>query len=369
MTDSASGTSGRNGATSDAGAMPPLGSFVKQLVVSRVIDETADARSVVFTIPADEPGRFSYQPGQFLTLRIPSTSTGSVARCYSLSSSPHTDRELIVTVKRTRDGYGSNWLCDNAEAGMRMHVLAPSGTFVPKSLDTDFLLLGAGSGITPLMAIVKSVLNAGTGSIVLVYANRDPSSVIFAKELAELEEKSPDRLTVLHWFEDERGLPTSEKMAELLTEYSADREAFICGPGPFMSLATSALNDLGVPQNRVHVEVFQSLEGDPFAAVELSSESHSNESDATAVVNLDGAQYEVSWPRDTPLLDVLLNEGIDAPFSCREGSCSSCACLVLSGEAEMILNDVLDEDELSEGLHLACQLLPKSDRLEIGYPD
>ncbi len=190
----------------------PLGSHVLELQVSAVIEETADARSLVFTVPegSEIPAdRLRYSPGQFLTLRIPSDRTGSVARCYSLSSSPVTDDQLTVTVKRTADGYASNWLCDNAHAGMKMHVLAPSGTFVPRNLDTDFLLLAAGSGITPMMAICKSALAEGSGNVVLVYANRDENSVIFGATLRELAAKYPDRFTVIHWLETVQGLPSS----------------------------------------------------------------------------------------------------------------------------------------------------------------
>ena len=137
------------------GAIPdePLGSHVLELEIAHVVTETDDVRSLVFTVPDDSQvpaERLRYAPGQFLTLRIPSDRTGSVARCYSLCSSPFADEALTVTVKRDRDGYASNWLCDNAHAGMRVHVLAPSGTFVPKTLDSDFVLLSAGSGITPI---------------------------------------------------------------------------------------------------------------------------------------------------------------------------------------------------------------------------
>lgn len=133
----------------------PLGDHVLELQIAEVIAETDDARSLVFAVPDDEgdpgipPERLRYSPGQFLTLRVPSERTGSVARCYSLCSSPFTDDALAVTVKRTADGYASNWLCDNARAGMRIHVLALSGNFVPKTLGDDFLLMAAGSGITP----------------------------------------------------------------------------------------------------------------------------------------------------------------------------------------------------------------------------
>ena len=175
----------------------PLGTHVLELQLADVIDETADARSLVFKVPDGPdspvipPERLRHAPGQFLTLRVPSDRTGSVARCYSLSSSPFTDDALTVTVKRTAGGYASNWLCDNAHPGMHLHVLAPSGTFVPKTLDADFLLLAAGSGITPMMAILKSALSEGSGKVTLFYANRDEKSVIFAAALRDLATRTP----------------------------------------------------------------------------------------------------------------------------------------------------------------------------------
>jgi len=346
----------------------PLGSHVLELVVADVIAETADAKSLVFTAPDGvAPERLSYSPGQFLTLRIPSDRTGSVARCYSLCTSPHTDDTLAVTVKRTAGGYASNWLCDNAHAGMRIHVLAPSGTFVPRNLDTDFLLLGAGSGITPMMAICKSALARGTGKVTLVYANRDEKSVIFAGTLRALAEQYPDRLTVVHWLESVQGLPNSTALATLVAPF-ADREAFICGPGPFMAAAEAALNTVGAAKDKIHIEVFQSLDSDPFAAVVLA-EDDSDQGPATAVVTLDGEHHELRWPRQSVLLDVLLDKKLDAPFSCREGHCGACAVLMRSGEVEMTINDVLEPSDLAEGLILACQALPKTDSVEVTYDE
>src|SRR5213596_1192587 len=162
------------------------------LTVTDVIDETADARSLVFAWPEDQRERLSYRPGQFLTLRVPSDTTGSVARCYSLASSPHVDDAPKVTIKRTAGGYGSNWLCDNVSAGDRIEVLPPAGTFTPTDLECDFLLWAAGSGITPMMSILKSALTAGTGRVVLLYANRDERSVIFADELQALASQHGD---------------------------------------------------------------------------------------------------------------------------------------------------------------------------------
>jgi 3-ketosteroid 9alpha-monooxygenase subunit B len=348
----------------------PLGTHVLELQLADVIDETADARSLVFKVPdgSEVPAdRLRHQPGQFLTLRIPSDRTGSVARCYSLCSSPFSDENLTVTVKRTAGGYASNWLCDNAHVGMHLHVLAPSGTFVPKALDTDFLLLAAGSGITPMMAILKSALSEGSGKITLLYANRDEKSVIFAAALRDLATKYPDRFTALHWIETVQGLPSAAALAALVTPF-VGREAFICGPGPFMAAAEEALKTAGAAPERIHIEVFKSLESDPFAAVVIE-EDDGDEGPATAVVTLDGQTQEIRWPRNAKLLDVLLDKGLDAPFSCREGHCGACAVLVKTGDVDMEVNDVLEASDLEEGLILACQARPKSDSVEVTYDE
>jgi 3-ketosteroid 9alpha-monooxygenase subunit B len=343
---------------------------VLELQVADVVEETADARSLVFTVPdgADIPAdRLRYSPGQFLTLRVPSDRTGSVARCYSLCSSPFTGDPMTVTVKRTVDGYASNWLCEHAHAGMKIHVLAPSGTFVPKTLDTDFLLLAAGSGITPMMAICKSALAEGSGEVVLIYANQDENSVIFGGALRELAAKYSDRLTVVHWLVSVQGLPSAAALAGLAAPYIG-RDAYICGPGPFMAAAEEALKNSGAPADKIHIEVFKSLDSDPFAAVVIE-EDDSDEAPATAIVTLDGARHEVRWPRNAKLLDVLLDKGLDAPFSCREGHCGACAVLKKSGDVEMEVNDVLEQQDLDEGLILGCQARPKSDSVEVTYDE
>jgi 3-ketosteroid 9alpha-monooxygenase subunit B len=352
----------------------PLGDHVLELQIAEVVAETDEARSLVFAVPGEpgDPGvpprRLSYAPGQFLTLRVPSERTGSVARCYSLCSSPFTDDALTVTVKRTADGYASNWLCDHAHKGMRIHVLAPSGNFVPKTLDDDFLLMAAGSGITPIMSICKSALAEGNGQVTLLYANRDDRSVIFADALRELSAKYPDRLTVVHWLESLQGLPSATALATLAAPY-LERPVFICGPGPFMDAARAALETLKVPAPQVHIEVFKSLDSDPFAAVKIEDIDEGDQPPATAVVQLDGETHTVSWPRNAKLLDVLLAKGLDAPFSCREGHCGACTCTLRGGKVNMEVNDVLEQQDLDDGLILACQSRPESDSVEVTYDE
>ena len=329
-----------------------------RLRVREVVRETADACSLVF----DSPG-FDYRPGQFLTLRIPSDRCGSVARCYSLSSSPHTDDALKVTVKRTADGYGSNWICDSVTEGDELESLPPAGIFTPSSLDENLLLFAAGSGITPVISIVKSVLAAGSGRVVLVYANRDDRSVIFARELAELAARHPSRLVVHHCLESVQGLPTAAALTELARPHAA-HEAFVCGPAPYMTAVRSALSTLDVPRARVHIERFKSLGANPF---EQAAPATTSSRTASVKVTLDGTEHRFDWPAETKLLDLLLDRGLDAPYSCREGACSACACRLVSGEVKMLNNDVLEDEDLADGIRLGCQSLPVTDEVEISY--
>jgi len=341
-----------------------MGERCYTLTVADVIVETPDARSVVFEIPPEHASAFSYRAGQFLTLRIPSERTGSVARCYSLSSAPHENR-VQVTVKRTDGGYGSSWVCSSLRPGMTVDVLAPAGVFCPTSVDEDFLFFAGGSGITPVMAILKTALETGSGRVVLVYANRDENSVIFAGELASLAKRFGDRLVVVHWLESVQGLPDVPQLRGLASAYTS-YEAFLCGPAPFMAAAREALGQLGVPRDRVHVEKFTSLTGNPFEDV-VEEEQPSDEAPASLTVSLDGETRSMAWPRQRKLLDHLLDAGLDAPYSCREGQCSACACRIVSGEVKMLHNEVLDAEDIADGIVLACQSLPVTDDVSISY--
>jgi len=318
---------------------------------------------VEFEVP--DPNAFAYRPGQFLTVRIPSDRCGSVARCYSLSSSPHTDDRLKVTVKRTADGYGSNWLCDSLSAGDELESLPPAGVFTPRSFDADLLLFAAGSGITPVVSIVKSALAMGSGRVVLVYANRDDRSVIFAAELAALAARHPERFVVLHWLESVQGLPTAAGLAALAAPYAAF-DAFVCGPKPFMAAVREALTALDVPKGRIKLERFQSLGANPFEKVTPAPPAPARAA-ASVEVTLDGERHTLAWPADTKLLDLLLDNDIDAPYSCREGACSACACLLVAGEVKMLNNDVLEDEDISDGIILACQSVPVTDAVEVSY--
>ena len=330
------------------------------LRVAEVVQETGDAHSLVF----ETPEGLTYKPGQFLTLRLPCTD-GVVARCYSLSSAPGVDDRLQVTIKRVKDGRGSNYVCDTVKAGDEVDVLAPSGTFTPRSLDTDLLLLAGGSGITPVMSIIKSCLARGTGKMLLVYANRDEGSVIFHAELRALVAEHPDRLVVLHWLETVQGLPSKKPLQEIVRPWG-HAEAFVCGPAPFMDCAADALKELGVSRERIHIERFTSLAGDPWTEVEAAAPVEGGRT-VDLVVELDGETHELDWPADQKLLDFLLDEGLDAPYSCREGACSACGLKLVEGEVAMDNNSVLEQEDLDEGWRLACQSRPVSDAVKVSY--
>ncbi|WP_085663772.1 MULTISPECIES: ferredoxin--NADP reductase [unclassified Pseudomonas] len=341
------------------------GPIYHTLKVAQVIDETADAKSLVFAIPAVLADAFRYKPGQFLTLRLP-IGDGFLPRCYSLASSPVADRELKVTIKRVRDGRGSNWVCDNITAGAQLQVMAPAGVFTPKSLDGDFLLFGGGSGITPVLSILRTVLASGTGNVCLVYANRDEGSIIFREALKALATQHPSRLQVIHWLDSVQGIPSVAQLRALARPWQ-HANCFICGPGPFMDASVEALKGLDIHPAQIHVERFVSLpeEGSEVMPILASSESR----EVVLQVTLDGQTHEVRGSNQETVLDAMLRAGIEAPYSCRAGACATCMCTVQKGAVSLQVNDVLDAHELEQGWTLACQAVPDSDHIVLRFPD
>jgi len=337
-----------------------------QVPVAEVVRETGDACSLVLDVPVALASVFDYRPGQFVTVRVPSQLCGSVARCYSLSSSPHAGERPAVTVKRTSGGYASNWILEHVAAGTVLDLLPPAGTFCPGSLDGDFLLFAAGSGITPVMSILRSALLAGRGRVVLVYANRDEGSVIFASSLRRLCRDSGGRLVVVHWLDSLLGLPSAASLAALARPYAAlytSGEAFICGPDPFLALVREALFLLGVPGPRVHVERFVSLAENPFEVAPVLAGGMA----ATLSVTLDGVTTQLAWPAGARMLDVLIDAGLDAPYSCRQGICGACACQLTGGKVDMAHNEVLEAADIADGYVLACQALALTSQVDITY--
>ncbi|MGW8590241.1 2Fe-2S iron-sulfur cluster-binding protein [Dietzia sp. NPDC055877] len=327
------------------------------LRVEEIIDETAEAKTFRFGIPGELRADYAFTPGQFLTLAIPSDRTGWVARCYSISSSP-SQPGIAVTVKRTAGGYASNWLCDNVTEGSRLRVLAPSGLFTPRSPEADLLLCAAGSGVTPAMSILRTVLDSITGRIAFFYANRDEESIIFRSELEALREEHGDRLVVHHWLEAERGLPDVESFAAWAAGYT-EREIFTCGPAPFMQMVRDGAEQAGFDVFRIQTEEYRSLTGDPFQPIATVDEE--NLSDAAMLeVIIDDETHTLPWPATHTLVDIMVLAGIDTPYACREGKCGACTCHLAQGEVHRGRTDALEPEDIDEGYILGCQATPLS---------
>ncbi|WP_228533905.1 ferredoxin--NADP reductase [Pseudomonas sp. UFMG81] len=347
-------------------APAPVTSMLR-LQVSAVIDETADARSLLFEVPEALRERFIYQPGQFLGFRV--TLGGKrLTRCYSMSSSPWTDTHLKVTVKRVEGGRVSNWMNQQVQVGDWLEVLPPAGHFCldqQQAADSrrPLVLFGGGSGITPVFSLLKAALHSGERPVLLVYANRDEASVIFRDELRQLARAHAEQLQVVHVLDSVQGFLDATQVRQLVRHWR-DGEYFICGPGPFMDTVESTLLALGEARERIHVERFVSppdphSEGPP-VDVETDCE--------LLLVELDGVTHEIVPGPGQTLLQSCRAAGLEVPFSCEEGFCGACMCTVEEGQAKLARNDVLSAAELEAGWTLACQGRPEGSRVRLKFP-
>lgn len=328
------------------------------LTILDVVPETPDSVSIALDVPVSLRTIFAYTSGQFLTVRR--LVEGKMRlRCYSLCSSPHDDALLRIAVKRVPGGLVSSALCAELRPGDVLEVQPPAGMFTPASLQADFLLFAGGSGITPILSILKAALGRGSGRIALIYANRDETAVIFRDTLNALVTAHSERLVVLHWIESVQGLPDAAKLAALARPWCA-AESFICGPEPFMNAVGDALAGLGVPDERVHFERFLSLPDEPPPPPLV------NDGPEVALnVLIDYERHALQWSRNETLLATMLAAGLDPPYSCRVGGCSACMCRVTQGDVTMAANQVLDASEIGHGWVLACQSYPASDAVSV----
>jgi 3-ketosteroid 9alpha-monooxygenase subunit B len=351
----------------DAATLAPASRY-HALRVRAVVEETHDARSLWLEVPPALAEQFRYRPGQFLTLRLP-VHGKYLPRCYSMSSAPALDAALRVTIKRVHQGRGSNWVCDQVRAGDTIELLPPAGVFTPRTLDGDFLLFAGGSGVTPVLSILRTVLAQGSGRVSLLYANRDERSVIFREELKALAAAHPERLQVTHWLDSVQGVPSVTQLAELARPHTT-AQTFICGPGPFMDAAVAALQLIAMPDAQIHVERFVSLPEEDAPATVLSRPAAADTVDEAEVeLHLDGQVHHLRCDGTETLLDAALRAGIAAPFSCKAGLCASCMCQVREGSVHLRHNEALDQKDLAKAWTLSCQAVPTSTRLRIHFPE
>ena len=333
------------------------------LRVKRVVRETSDAVSIVLDVPESSVRHFGYQAGQFLTLLV-CVNGQEHRRCYSMSSAPTPDEDLRITVKRDRDGVVSNWLNDTAAPGNEIHALPPQGRFVLRDTDCELVAFAGGSGITPVFSLLRSALESTTRAARLFYANRGRDSVIFDEPLASLKDVHSERFVLQHHLDDESGFVTPAQIEAFIAHAkNADSaEYYICGPGPFMDIVQATLRTVCVPTDRVHLEHFEVAEL-PVGPSTDAGEAVTEE----VTIELEKRKITVPYAPGDTLLQTARMAGLSAPSSCEIGSCGTCMARLTQGNARMINNDALEQDEVDDGWVLTCQALPTSRAVRVVY--
>ena len=330
------------------------------LRVAEVVRETAEASSFVLDVPTDLRTTFAYQSGQFCTFRV-HVGGESHLRCYSMSSSPAVDTDLRVTVKRTPDGVVSNWMNDNLAPGDLIEVTRPAGVFTLGDAGGDVVALSAGSGITPVLSLLKTALETTPRRVHLLYANRDEETIIFRSEIESLRGRHEDRLTVRHHLDVDLGLIGADAVGRFI-DTAREPEFYICGPGPFMDIVEGTLLDGGVDVDRIHIERFT-----PEGWVPEVEEGDDTLGSTRVTIELDGRTESTDYRPGTTILQTARQMGMSPPFSCEAGSCATCMAKLLEGTASMHVNNALTEDEVAGSWVLTCQAVPTSPLVRVAY--
>ena len=353
-----------------------------ELRVAAVTPETRDAIVVEFEMPADKAEAFRYAAGQYLTLRT--TLDGEeIRRSYSICAGAQ-ERRLRIAIKRVDDGLFSNWASTHLRPGSRIEVMEPAGNFnVPlmPALARHHVAFVAGSGITPVLSLIKTTLNAEPDSrFTLFYGNRASGSVIFKDELEDLKDRYLARLTLVFILSREQqdvalfnGRIDAAKCDELLRRWidPADIDiAYLCGPQTMMEQVAGSLVAHGLDKTRIKMERFAgAAPGRSRAARAGTSVSPlKGRESCTVTVIQDGSTREFTMPRNqASVLDAALAAGIEMPWSCKGGICSTCRCKLVRGEVDMDANYALEDYELARGFILSCQSFPVTDELLLDF--
>lgn len=349
------------------------------LRVAEILPETDDANSIRFDVPEELVEIFGFRAGQHLTLKA-DIDGEDIRRNYSLCVAPH-EGQLKVTVKRIAGGVMSNWVGDHLNAGDMIDVLPPHGSFTyPFDADAPprhYVAFAGGSGITPIMSLVRTALSVEPKArFTLFYGNRDSSSVIFLDGLSDLKDRYLGRFELYHFLSDEAGdidlftgmldRETCDAVIDQLVREPKDVDSyFICGPGPMMDAAEAALQDAGVAQDKIHIERFTA--GRPSAAEAAQMQAAAQEASGKAMwVTLDGRARKVEFNGDN-ILDSAREAGLPAPYACKAGVCATCRAKVTEGEVEMGARYGLTDEEIVSGYVLTCQSVPKGDNVKVDY--
>ncbi len=349
------------------------------LRVKDIYKETVDCSVITFDVPENLHEVFDFSAGQHLTLRA-IINDEDVRRSYSLCSSP-LDKEWKVAVKQIPGGIFSTYVNEDLKSGDVLQLMAPSGRFgvpIEKERPKNYIAFAAGSGITPMLSIIKTHLAAEPeATFKLLYLNRTVKSIIFKEEIEQLRNQYFGRFEIFYFLTKEQrdielfnGRFNSEKLqilTDTLIDVSTTDEVFICGPEEMIFLVRDALVAAGLEKEKVHYELFVTglSEEDKKRAVRLAEQKV----EGIEVTIIDGGkEFHFTMTKEYDnVLDAALGAGADLPFACKGGVCSTCKCKVEEGSIEMKINYALEEDEVAQNLVLSCQAVPTSDKVKVNF--
>ena len=349
------------------------------LKVREVRRETDDTVSVAFDVPANLAEEFRFVPGQYLALDA-EINGEQVRRSYSICASP-SENDLRVAIKQVPEGVFSTYANKQLAAGDTVNVMAPVGNFkveVAAANAKKYVAFAAGSGITPILSIAKTVLEEEPNSeVILFYGNKTFSSIIFREELEALKNKYMGRFSLYHVLSREdlgsdmlHGRITAEKAAHFASTIFKVEEVdgfYLCGPEEMILTVGDKMKELGADKDKVHFELFHSNKG-AAKKEEVATETLSGDAQVKVIIDGDSFEFGLAEGGDS-ILDAALEKGADLPYACKGGMCCTCKAKVVEGEVEMEVNYALDDEEVADGYILACQCHPKSNRVVIDFDD
>ena len=348
------------------------------LNVAEIVAETDEANSIRFEVPLALADAFRFRAGQHLTLRA-DIAGEEVRRNYSLCVAPDAG-ELRVTVKRIAGGVFSNWVGHTLRPGDTIDVMTPHGSFTTEfdpAKARRYVAFAGGSGITPVISLIRTALSVESGSrFTLFYGNRDSNSVIFLEALADLKDRYMGRFELYHFLSGEEGdVPlfngmldrkTCDAAIDALVHRPAAVDAwFICGPGPMMDAAEAALLDHGVAPDRIRIERFTAGRPSATAAAAIA-QAQTEAAGLSIAVTLDGRTRKVAFD-GANILDSARDAGLPAPFACKAGVCATCRARLMAGKVEMAVHYGLSDEEVAAGYILTCQSVPIGEGVAVDY--
>jgi len=344
------------------------------LTIKAIQPQTEQAICIAFDVTTDVAETFAYQAGQHLTIRH-MTDNGEIRRCYSICSDAQED--MSIAIKKIDQGQFSTWANEHLKVGHVLEVMPPQGVFFQKAANTggqNYLGFAAGSGITPILSIVKTVLSTQPeANFILVYGNRSWKQTMFSEQIMDLKDRFRTRLQLVNIFSREmsdselfNGRIDAEKLQQLFDAelISADVDhCFACGPEAMMEAVETVLPNLGIERKNIHTERFHTGTVNKPTAQQVEQRSEERVS-----IILDGRELIVEVSKqDDSILDAALRAGADLPYACKGGVCATCKCKVIDGEVDMAVNYSLEQEELDKGYVLSCQSLPVSPNVRLSF--